>query len=352
MRDLFTRKVQITIRAQVLFAVFLLPAAASASVTLLLEQPYGKINLINPAGHSAVYLDHICAETPTRLRLCGPGELGVVLSRYDGVGGYDWIAIPLVPYLYSVASPDRIPSSVDQVQVELLRDAYRREYLAKLVPDDESGTFPPGTWSELIGSAYDRTIFGFRVRTSPEQDEALVAVLNDRRNVEHYNGAFSNCADFARVILNFFYPHAIRRNFIAGFGITSPKSVGRSLAHYARKHPEVGLDAFVIPQVKGSLPRSHPIEGVAEGLLTRYAIPMTVISPWSTAAVFAAYVGQGRFSMPRNAPVLDVNRMQAQEGDLCKLPEAFPTQMTTRLTLPSGSGSTVLRGMSATSQAQ
>jgi hypothetical protein len=29
------------------------------------------------------------------LRPCQPGELGVVISRYHRVGGYDWIAMPV-----------------------------------------------------------------------------------------------------------------------------------------------------------------------------------------------------------------------------------------------------------------
>jgi hypothetical protein len=114
----------------------------------------------------------------------------------------------------------------------------------------------------------------------------------------------------------------------------------------------VGLEAFVIPQVKGSLPRSHPIEGVAEGLLTRYAIPMTVISPWSTAAVFAAYIGQGRFAMPRDAPVLDVNRMQEQEADLCNIPSAFPTQTLSGFKLSSGAVLPGVHGVPAVNPAQ
>jgi len=58
---------------------------ARASVAVLVEQPYGKLNMVDPGGHSAVYLDHVCAETPLKLRACRPGELGVVISRYKGV---------------------------------------------------------------------------------------------------------------------------------------------------------------------------------------------------------------------------------------------------------------------------
>ena len=82
---------------------------AGASATLLLEEPYGHLGFFTATGHAAVYLSGVCAETPLVLRPCAPGELGSVISRYDGVGGYDWVAIPLIPYLYAVDRPEDIP---------------------------------------------------------------------------------------------------------------------------------------------------------------------------------------------------------------------------------------------------
>ena len=67
-----------------------------------MEEPYGGFGSVNPTGHGALYFNHICAESPTQLRMCLPGERGVVISRYHKVAGYDWLAIPLVPYLYAV----------------------------------------------------------------------------------------------------------------------------------------------------------------------------------------------------------------------------------------------------------
>ncbi|MGA8044013.1 MAG: hypothetical protein WCA37_14550, partial [Terracidiphilus sp.] len=72
-----------------------------AQAALLLEEPYGFFGALNPTGHTAIYFEHICAETPVQLRPCHPGELGAVISRYQGIDDYDWIAIPLLPYLYS-----------------------------------------------------------------------------------------------------------------------------------------------------------------------------------------------------------------------------------------------------------
>ena len=70
-----------------------------AQAALLMEEPYGFFGIVNPTGHTAIYFDRICAETPVKLRRCQPGEMGAVVSRYQGIDDYDWIAIPLVPYL-------------------------------------------------------------------------------------------------------------------------------------------------------------------------------------------------------------------------------------------------------------
>jgi hypothetical protein len=294
-------------RFAALCGVALTCASAHGSVAVLLEQPYGKFGIFNPAGHSAIYLDHICAESPTKLRPCHDGELGVVISRYDDVGGYDWLATPLMGYLYAVDSVDQIPETMSRTQETLLRDQYRHAHLMSVAPDYADGSAPDNNWYELAGAAYDRTIYGFSMKSTSDQDAKLIAEFNDRKNVQRYNGAFVNCADFSRVVINRFYPHAVRRNFIADLGMTSPKQVARGVAHYAAKHPEAGLRAFVIPQVKGDLPRSHSAQGLAESILKRYSVPLVVLSPTTTAVVFVAYVGHGRFSMPKDAVVLDLH---------------------------------------------
>ena len=307
----FLKSISRALAVAVIALVTLPGRPAQASLALLLEQPYGGLGRVNPTGHAALYLDHVCAASPLQLRPCGPGELGVVISRYDGIGNHDWLAIPLVPYLYAVDSAAEIPETMDRVQEAALRDAYRRRELEDLAPDLPDGRAPDGNWYELIGSAYDRTIYGFSVHTTPEQDARVIALFNDRRNVERYNGAFRNCADFARVTINRLYPHAIRRNFVADFGFTTPKQVARGLTRYAKRHPQMGLHVFVVPQVKGSLPRSHPVQGITEGLIKRYGVPLIVLSPVATAVVFVAYMGHGRFDIPENAPVLDLRQQTA-----------------------------------------
>jgi hypothetical protein len=296
-------------------AVFFAGTPARASVAVLVEQPYGGLGM-NPAGHSAVYLDHVCAASPTKLRACQEGEPGAVLSRYNDVGGYDWLAMPLVAYLYAVDSPAEVPETMDRANEIRLRNEYRREHLTAIAPDRPDGSAPEGNWYQLVGSAYDRTLYGFQVNTTAEQDAEFIAVFNDRKNVERYIGAFRNCADFARVTINRFYPHAIRRNFLADFGVTTPKHVAHALTKYGDKHPEAGLSVFMVPQVAGSLPRSRPVKGVTEGLLTtkRWVMPITAVYAPLTAALFVAYMGNGRFAMPTDAPVLSLQ--MARESPL------------------------------------
>lgn len=283
-------------------------AQGRASVALLMEEPYGEFGAFNPTGHAAVYLNHVCADTPTRLRMCRPGEYGVVISRYHKIDGYDWIAVPIVPYLYSVDSTAEIPASVTKKQVAELRDGYRRAHLESLAPDTRKGKAPGGEWTQLVGSSYDRTIHGFEVTSSTEQDERFIALFNDRRNIGHFNLFFHNCADFSRNVVDIYLPHSIHRNFIADVGLTTPKQVARSLVEYSEKHPDVEMSAFVIPQVRGSVPRSHPVDGVMESLVKskKYVVPLAVLSPEFTGGLVVAYLAEGRMHLPKDAKVFNV----------------------------------------------
>ena len=50
----------------------------------------------------------------------------MVLSRYDGIAGHDWMAMPLIPYLYAVDKVENIPLFVNPKLVALLRERYLR----------------------------------------------------------------------------------------------------------------------------------------------------------------------------------------------------------------------------------
>jgi hypothetical protein len=241
------------------------------------------------------------------LRRCGPGELGAVLSRYHRIDGYDWIAMPLVPYLYAVDDVKDIPETASRSLETELRDSYRREHLEDLAPDAPNGAAQGGEWIQLVGSSYDRKIYGFEIPTTEEQDDRLIRDFNARRNRGHFNLLFHNCADFARSVMDRYnYPHAIRRNWISDVGITTPKQLVRSLERTSRKR-HTPLRVFVIPQVPGSIPRSIRVDGVLEAFLKRkYVVPVAVLHPIVAGSLALVYLGNGRFDLPKDPAVLDV----------------------------------------------
>ena len=302
-----------SIRAALIALVAMLTCAsmASASATLLLEEPYGHMGFFTGTGHAAVYLSNICADkdAPQVLRACKEGETGVVISRYDGVAGYDWLAIPLIPYLYAVDRPEDIPLFADAKMAAFLRDSYRRKHLEQIVADNADGTTPGGNWYELTGSSYDRTIYGFEIETTPEQDAELIKKLNASPNRSHFHLLSRNCADFAKDIINFYYPKTLHRSVVADAGITTPKQISKLLVKFHTHHTDIAFSRLVIAQVPGSMPRSTNPKGVVESFLKskKYIVPSAIASPIFAGCVVAVYVGTGagRFQPDRDALVFN-----------------------------------------------
>jgi hypothetical protein len=289
-----------------------LTAQAPAKLALFLEEPFGTFGYVNPTGHAAIYLSDVCAASPTELRPCEPGEFGVVLSRYYHVAGYDWLAIPLIPYLYAVDSISAVPETVDRATELTLRDAWRREHLRNLVPDAGDGGPPQGDWIQLVGGLYDRKIYAFEVETTVQQDERLIETFNDKTNRSHFNLLFHNCADFSRGVVDLYYPGSVSRSFTADLGMTTPKQLAKDLVRYAGRHEQLDLEIFVLPQVNGTIRRSDHIDGVAEAILRKkYVIPIAFLQPYCAAGFAVTYLTTGRFNPNKNAVPLD-------RGDLVK----------------------------------
>jgi hypothetical protein len=280
---------------------------ARAGATLLLGEPYGYDGALAGTGHAGVYLSRICASSPVVLRLCEPGETGIVISRYLRVAGYDWVAIPLIPYLYGVEKPEDIPLYADRKLVAFLRDRYRRNHLESIAPDLPDGGTPDGNWYELIGASYIRTIYTFEIETSLEQDEKLIRTLNQSPNQQHWNLVTANCADFARQIISFYYPHSVHRSIMGDLGVTTPKQLARTLSKYSRGHRELQSSSFVIPQVPGTIPRSKRVRGVLEVAVTakKYMLPLFVLSPYLASTMVAVYVGHWHYNPAKDKLILD-----------------------------------------------
>lgn len=292
-------------------------AHARAQAALLMEEPYGFFGALTPTGHNAVYFQRICAETPVELRRCAPGEMGAVIARYQGIDGYDWVAIPLVPYLYAVENPADVPQRVNREIVGRLRNHYHEVHLESLGQNVQPGSFVHGGWTQLIGVSYERRIYAFRFNTTEEQDDALIARLNASPNHSEFDLIFENCADFARVIMNSYFPRTFRRSLFPDAGVTSPKQIAYKLVKYGRKHPETELAIFEIPQVPGYRRMSHANKSIDESFVTTlYAIPIAIANPYLAGGLFVDYLARGRFHIiPREHEILGPERLTPLTGE-------------------------------------
>jgi hypothetical protein len=304
------------INIAVLILLFATAPPLFAQAALLLEQPYGVFGTLNPTGHAAVYLEHVCADSPVHLRMCASGETGIVISRYKGMAGYDWVAIPLIPYLYSVDDAAQVPKEVDEESVNRLRNHYKEARLGDWGDDLAKGSFFNGGWTQLIGTAYDRRTYAFRFATTREQDEQLIARLNDRPNESHFNILFNNCADFDRFIMGFYFPKKFGRTIFPDAGITTPKRVAYGLVKYAKRHPETQLTVLEIPQVPGFRRKSRAIHGVTESLFANgYVIPIVVLNPYVAGGLLADYLVRGHYQLvPKNPATVGADNMDALTG--------------------------------------
>lgn len=295
-----TRKTAFALMALAVLS-FLCPRS-NAQAALLMEQPYGFFGALNPTGHTAIYFEHVCAETPVRLRHCRPGELGVVIARYQGLNGYDWIAIPLMPYLYSVEKASDVPSHVTHEEVKRLRDRYHEKHLMGLGGDIPYGGLLHGGWAELVGVSYERRIYAFTFKTTEAQDNAFIARMNDSKNHSHFHLLFNNCADFAREVLNDYFPHKFGRSIFPDAGMTTPKQITYKLVRYAKKHPDTGLHVYEIPQIPGNRRMSGKNKSISESLVTTaYAIPIVIVNPYLAGGLFVDYLVRGRHNViPRH----------------------------------------------------
>lgn len=288
-----------------------------AQAALLMEQPYGLSRVLNPTGHVAVYFARICAATSLRLRRCAPGELGSVIARYNGINGYDWIAVPLVPYLYAVDNAADAPERVSQDEVNRLRQQYHDDHLQILGEHLGEGGLIHRGWNQLAGASYNRRILSFRFNTTAAQDDAFIATMNAEPNRTRFHTLTSNCADFAAGVLDFYFPGVFRRHLLPDAGIVSPRQLAHELEGYAQRHPETGLRVSEIPQVPGYRRRSLRNKSVVGSfIVSGYVIPVAILAPYVAAGMGADFAIFGRYPLdlkdvqrigPRNLRALEAS---------------------------------------------
>jgi hypothetical protein len=284
-------------------AAFALPTRASADAGVVLNESLDtSVARITGSGHSAIYLSRICPDnSPVKMRLCRPGEQGSVLSNYTSLGEdqpYEWNIVPLSIYLYGVEDPANRPLVSSKAIKAALEERYRKNYLTGICEGERCRTSNSAEWRVMVAATLERSMYMFVVKTSVEQDRALIDEFNSLPNVNHFNGMTNNCADFTRRVLNAYYPHAVKTDYLNDFFMTSPKAAARTFTHYAQEHPELDLRVIHFSQVPGTIKRSSECRSGTEQLYhsKKLAIPLAVFAWQSIPAVTASYVITGRFN--------------------------------------------------------
>ncbi|HEX4948301.1 MAG TPA: hypothetical protein VFZ34_16625 [Blastocatellia bacterium] len=309
--------------SRLLFTWFLLlfcSLTARADVSFFLQEAVGFAARWNSAGHASVHLSNVCTDNYTQLRPCRAGERGVVLSSFRDLGAeenYEWIAVPLVPFLYGVVDERDVPLYVNEKILAALRERYRRTQMLELIPVANDGY-----WQHLVGAALTRDIYAFTVTTTPEQDAAFIAAFNRAPNVNHFRQLSNNCTDFAARVLNQFYPNSARRDWLNDFGTITPQAIAKSFAKFAQKNPDLQLRVTRYTQAHGTLRRSQTARKLTQEALSspKYLAPLLYWQPYIAAGFAGSYFLFGRFDPERayrhqqaeQLPVLGTKQMWQQ----------------------------------------
>jgi len=282
-------------------ALLVSPRTYGAVGVVLNESLDESMDRITGSGHTAVYFSGICADSPVKLRLCRPGELGSVMSTYINVGEdqpYEWNIVPLNIYLYGVEDPRNRPIFGSNKIKHVLEERYREMYLGEYCASRSCQTSGKAEWREMVAATLIRGVYIFAVDTTVEQDRKLIEEFDDGANKNHFNGATHNCADFVRHIINTYFPHAVNRDYLNDFGMTSPKAVARTFTRYAVRHPESNFRVMHFAQVPGTIKRSSEVRSGTEQLFRskKLLVPMLIFADHELPVVAASYVFTGRFN--------------------------------------------------------
>jgi len=289
----------------VFFALAVHPAAR-ADIGLLMNaktnaHPLPVTAEITGEGHAAVYLSRICPASPVTLRMCGPDEPGSVIQNYEDYmedQPYEWNVVPLSLYLYGVEDLRDRPLFGSPELRNVLQDQYRQNHLGQLCATSRCVTNPEANWRDSVAAAFVREIYIFEVHTTVEQDEEFIRKFNARPNVNHYNGFSRNCADFAKLVVDTYFPHSAHRDALNDLGMTGPKAIARSFTHYAERHPELGLRVVRVEQVPGTYKRSSDChEGTEQTIRAKkWLVPIAVVEAQALPVLAASYFLTGRFN--------------------------------------------------------
>jgi hypothetical protein len=230
---------------------------------------------------------------------------------------FEWNIAPLSIYLYGVENPQDRPLFASQKIKGLLEERYREKFLSGYCSGPACTTSKKAQWRYMVGAALTRGIYIFVVKTTVEQDRALIEEFNALPNQNHFNGVWRNCANFTKRVINTYFPHATRAEYLNDFGMTSPKAVARSFTRYALRRPELQFHVLHFAQVPGVIKLSSmPRDGTEQLYHSKKLLaPMIFFGYHELPFFVASYVLTGRFNPEREAeeyPTAEVTEISYQ----------------------------------------
>ncbi len=303
-----------------------------ADVSVFVMESLGVAGEFTGSGHTAIYFSNICAESPTQLRICRPGEHGAVISSYPEFSGNEereWIAVPVLAFLYGVDDESDMPLYANGEIRNFLRENFRQTHMRSFVADNKDGSMPDGGWRKMLTTGFNRDIYSFNIRTSYEEDIKFLERFRERPVDGKFKAFTRNCADFTKKVINSYFPGAAKKDYINDFGITTPKAIAKSVTRYASKRPQREFNIVKYSQIHGPIWRSYDNRNFTEKALVskKYLVPALYFYPPIYVGFASAYLLTGRFSVSRTYKKYagpEIARLNLEESALKKAKSRTP----------------------------
>jgi hypothetical protein len=274
--------------SSLVFSALFSASAAYADISALILDSEGMADHITNGGHSVLVLSDICAETPTKLRLCTEDdqEKGVVINKMQTLSAekYNWIATPFEEFLYGASSKQNAPLIANKKIVDA--DIQRRydEYYSQSIHDSAD----KGRWTKSVGALFLRTVYEYRLPGFLDDEVSIMNALNNGPNKSDYNVILKNCADFVEKNLRPVLNTSIALS-VDGGGIHSPKAIAMNLTRLGIKEPDLHMQVIKYPQISGTFTRSTSVMAPSENLYKNplFAVPIGIFVPEIPFVAFA-----------------------------------------------------------------
>ncbi len=169
-----------------------------------------------------------------------------------------------------------------------------------------------GGWTQLVGVSYERRIYVFRFETAEEQDNALIARMNDSANRSHFDLLFNNCRTLRAVSSINIFPTpsgaASFRTPVCPPPSRSSINLSAMRASILRRNwQSLRFHRFPAIAIRATRTRASPSRSPPP-----YAVPIALVNPYIAGGIFVDYLVRGRHHLiPKNPQILAADNLGA-----------------------------------------